>query len=199
MQEIEIRSRPGEFIIVDDDVKEVVEKFGWCDNGTGYYYAHLKGIKPYKKVLLHRMVIRAVTGQWPPDDMDIDHINHNKKDNQYSNLRIVTRSINIRNFTNKAGGSSKYSGVCLCGKTGKWYAKVHICIKGKENNIISSYTNDEIKAAMCADCIRYHLKGFLTEQIPDMTFKEKWAAIGEPQRKQILNSLKKNGFKAVGG
>ena len=62
---------------------------------------------------LHRVIWLYVTGEWPVND--IDHINHNKSDNRWSNLRDATRRTNSENIitahkNNKTGflGVYKY-------------------------------------------------------------------------------------------
>ena len=43
----------------------------------------------------HRIAWLFMTGSWPP--ADIDHINGNRDDNRWINLRAVTRSVNLQN------------------------------------------------------------------------------------------------------
>jgi hypothetical protein len=51
---------------------------------------------------VHRIAWKMFYGEDPPVGLDIDHINRNRTDNRISNLRIVTRSDNVRN--SRAGG-----------------------------------------------------------------------------------------------
>jgi hypothetical protein len=44
-------------------------------------------------IYAHRLAWFLVTGAWPPND--IDHINGNRSDNRFSNLRAATRSQNL--------------------------------------------------------------------------------------------------------
>lgn len=48
-----------------------------------------------RKYLAHRLAWLYVNGAWP--ELDIDHINGNKRDNRIANLRDTTRAINIQN------------------------------------------------------------------------------------------------------
>ena len=43
----------------------------------------------------HRIIWAIKTGEWPPDDYQIDHINGIKSDNRWENLRLATMSQNL--------------------------------------------------------------------------------------------------------
>ena len=57
---------------------------------------------------------------------DVDHINHNKTDNQPCNLRYITRQQNLMNRTKQTRRqtSSQFKGVHLQKKTGKWKGQI---------------------------------------------------------------------------
>lgn len=57
----------------------------------GYKTVRLNG-DSYK---LHRLAFVCMTGQWPAGD--VDHINGNRSDNRWENLRDVPRSVNLQN------------------------------------------------------------------------------------------------------
>lgn len=63
-----------------------------------------------------------------PEGMEIDHIDCNPLNNDIENLRLVTRSENLRNrrkFTmNKNIKESKYKGVYWCRRRNKWIAQM---------------------------------------------------------------------------
>jgi hypothetical protein len=197
--QIEIKSRPGTFIILDDEVAERIGHWGWCLNKDGYAFAHLLGSKPYKKVLLNRAVIWASTGEWTPEDMEVDHIHHDKLDNRMENLRVVPRSINCKNRLKREGASSEFQGVFWRKDRQTWIAKVVVRKDGKVYNIRSSSTTDEEIAGRCADCIRDLVGGWLPCNFHEESFEYKWERIGEEQRKQIRHSLEKNGIEIVEG
>jgi hypothetical protein len=187
---IEIKSRPGTFIMLDEEVAEKIGHWGWCLRFNGYVYAHLpkSGYKG-KAVRLSRAVIWAVTGEWPKKGMDVDHINHDKLDNRMENLRVVTRSINNRNLLKREGAASQFQGVYWNKTNKKWVAQAGVRIDGKAHTVGSSMTADEIIAAKCADCIRDLVGGWLPRNFPDLTFQEKWKVIGEKQRRKIRHSI----------
>jgi hypothetical protein len=87
-------SENGEII----NLKNGKTKRQWI-NSSGYYCVELTiGKKQNKKFLTHRLVAEVYLGL--PDDnikLQIDHINRNRKDNHFSNLRWVTPSENCKN------------------------------------------------------------------------------------------------------
>lgn len=58
---------------------------------NGYVYVSING----SKYFAHRLAWLYVTGQWP--DGEIDHINRDRADNRFDNLRISSRSLNNQN------------------------------------------------------------------------------------------------------
>ena len=56
----------------------------------------------------------------------VDHINRDKNNNCYDNLRWVTRSQNNRNSTKSKNTSSKYIGVSLNTRNKKWVSQITI-------------------------------------------------------------------------
>jgi hypothetical protein len=188
--QIEIKSHPGTFVTLDDDVADKIGDWGWCLNGAGYAFGRVpgSGFRGRSRPCTHA-AIWARTGQWPPKGTVIDHINHDKLDNRISQLRYVTYSINSRNMLKREGTTSKYKGVYFNHTQGKYIGRVGIRIEKKIKHIISSITQDEALAAMCADCIRDLVGGFIPRNFPELSFLEKWKSIGEPQRRQIFRSM----------
>lgn len=64
---------------------------------------------------------------------DVDHINENKNDNRWYNLREVSRQCNSRNTGNRLNNKSGIKGVCFSDKTKKWYSYIHI--NGKKKHL----------------------------------------------------------------
>lgn len=66
----------------------------------GYYvtFVHLGGRKnpTIKRVMIHRIVAECWLGDIP-DDYEVDHIDRNSRNNDYRNLRIVTKSEQMKN------------------------------------------------------------------------------------------------------
>lgn len=94
---------------------------------------------------VHRLIWVMMTGDDPGEL--IDHINGDGHDNRWCNLRLASRSQNSRNRRPKAGGTSRYLGVCLYRPTGKWLAQ--ISVDGRSRNL--GYFRDEEEAARAYD------------------------------------------------
>lgn len=89
-----------------------------------------------------------VTKEWPT--LQIDHINRDKQDNRFENLRIATSSENKGNqvkHDSRAGRAftSRYKGVCWSRDRSRWIAQ--ISIEGKTRRL--GRFEDE-KEAACA-------------------------------------------------
>lgn len=82
-----------------------------CLLPSGYVSIMVDGFR----TMAHRFAWLYMTGSWP--SAEIDHIDGNKSNNSFSNLRDVSRSVNTQN-QNRAKRSSKtgYLGVRFCGK-----------------------------------------------------------------------------------
>lgn len=63
-------------------------------------------------------------------DGEIDHINGNRADNRWENLRLVSRATNQRNKQMYACNTSGYTGVSFDKKSGKWRAKIGSTVIG---------------------------------------------------------------------
>ena len=98
---------------------------------------------------MHRFIIGEEN---IPENMVIDHINHNPSDNRRSNLRIVSPYNNSRNLVKKKNNTSGRAGVSRY-KDGRWRA--YINVNRKQINL-GSYDKkeDAIKAREKAE-IKY--------------------------------------------
>lgn len=101
--------------------------------GWNTRYANKKAGNPtyqgYVKVNLGNRTVRAhiiiwlwMTGVLP--SMDIDHVDLNKSNNRWTNLRLATRSQNQSNTRKRVDNISGYKGVCREPRGGKWRAQI---------------------------------------------------------------------------
>ena len=75
--------------------------------------------------MAHRLVWRLVTGV-DPGSAQIDHINGDKHDNRFLNLRLASNAQNAMNRRASTRNSSGYKGVSYCKRRSKWIATIRI-------------------------------------------------------------------------
>lgn len=75
-----------------------------------------------KQVLAHRLAYRLVTGEWA--STYIDHIDRDKRNNRWSNLRLATPSENNCNTSLRADNKSGVKGVCWKASRSRWLVQV---------------------------------------------------------------------------
>lgn len=80
--------------------KQLKIKLDFHHSEYGYYvtFVHLGGRKNsvIKRVMIHRAVAECWLGDCP-DGFEVDHIDRNAHNNHYSNLRYVSRSVQMKN------------------------------------------------------------------------------------------------------
>lgn len=84
---------------------------------NGYLHGAINDIS----CLAHRVAWKIVTGTDPDD---VDHINGDRTDNRFANLRDCSRSDNMRNRGLSRNNKSGTHGVWQEAKTGKWCAQI---------------------------------------------------------------------------
>jgi len=98
-------------------------------NGNGYMHLKVTVDKKVKSISVHHIVWFLEYGVWP--DSALDHINGDKSDNYYRNLRKCTNRENTQYYWNSKGGQySKFLGVSSQ-SGGK---SVRAVIRDKESN-----------------------------------------------------------------
>lgn len=103
---------------INTSVAKPGERAG-CDHGMGYRNIGID----YKKYLEHTLAYLYMTGEMPP--FEIDHINGDKADNRWVNLRSATRSQNGHNKPNgRRGSGGGFPGVRLHG--GKYVSRIEL-------------------------------------------------------------------------
>lgn len=102
------RVKPSRKVKVGDGITTV--------NGAGYIVVGYRGVR----YLAHRIIWLMQTGDWPQGQ--IDHINHDRTDNRWSNLRDVSHEENARNKTLSTANRSGATGVMWDNRLQKWVA-----------------------------------------------------------------------------
>jgi hypothetical protein len=119
-----------------------------CLGGTGYWHINLDNrIYPAQ-----RLAWLYQTGEWPA--ADIDHINRDRADNRWCNLRAATKSQNSSNrcadFNNTAG----FKGVTWYKARRKWQAM--ITVNGKHIYLGVFDTPHQAYANYCLAARKHH-------------------------------------------
>lgn len=109
-------------------------------DGTNYY--------------VHRIAWLWMTGDWP--DGVIDHIDQNKRNNSFANLRPATQAENMRNQPPRKRNASGHIGVRFNTKTRRWSAR--LMLNYKEVSLGFFNTREEAIAARLAGERKYYGK-----------------------------------------
>ena len=123
---------------------------GWVAGGKnrkGYWRIWLFG----KYWSAHRLAWLYVVGEWP--DREIDHVDCDKLNNRFANLREATSAENKWNTTKQSGTLSSYKGVTWH-KSGKWQASIRS--HGKQLHLGLFSTEAEAHVAYCKAAIDQH-------------------------------------------
>lgn len=103
-------------------------------NRNGYSYSSYKG----KAVQTHRLAVLLMKGKFPEKGLVVDHINSNRSDNRWCNLRVITQSENLRASKNNKRYLHLSGEFRRLRKEGLSYNKIS-CITGVSRHIISKY------------------------------------------------------------
>ena len=75
-----------------------------------------------KSFLIHRIAYLFMTGEWP--NGQIDHINGDRVDNRWDNLRVVNNEENQKNQKIYSNNTSGVIGVSWCETKNKWKVQI---------------------------------------------------------------------------
>jgi hypothetical protein len=152
------------FAIVDAEDFKTLSRFRWCvlaaRDGTRFY-----AVRRHRNrfIFMHRVIANA------PDGIDVDHINGNRLDNRRCNLRLCTRSENLRNRGSRHG-SSQFKGVYRNKRDQIWQA--YITVNKKRLHL--GCFGDEFAAAAAYDAAaRKHFGDFARLNFPPNPQTEK--------------------------
>lgn len=126
----------GKKVLVSDEDFERISQFSWSySSSTGY--AVRKGRKSLgepRTVHMHRFIMQ------PASKVQIDHINGDKLDNRFSNLRIASCQENAFNRKKpRVNCTSKYKGVLKRKNSNNWIARIKFNNKGIH---LGSFSNE---------------------------------------------------------
>lgn len=106
----------------------------------GYYY------------LSHRIIWKMVTGQEPEDQ--IDHMDNDRLNNRWDNLRPASNSQNVQNARLRSDNKSGIKGVCWEPSHKAW--KVYISVEGKQRVLGRFKSIDAAKQIRLAAAEKLH-------------------------------------------
>lgn len=102
--------------------------------------------------LAHRVIWAMQTGEWPT--LLVDHIDCDRSNNRWSNLRLATPAQNSHNRRLAINSLSRLKGVTFMAKEGKWRAR--IMVQGRSRSIGWHDTPEEAAAAYAKASAELH-------------------------------------------
>lgn len=91
-----------------------------CRQSRGYWQIRINR----RLYMAHRLAWLYVTGEWPK--ANIDHINGDRSDNRFVNLRIATNSQNAWNSRRRINNACGYKGVHYKKRLNKFVAQINV-------------------------------------------------------------------------
>ena len=142
----EIKLTQNRYAIVDDEDFMELCKYKWYFNGRYAARGKYSNGKS-KKIFMHRVILKTTNGK------ESDHINGDGLDNTRKNLRVCTRSQNLRNQNKSFSSKSGFKGVCFNKERGKWHARIWITGKNKHLGYFTEKTEAALSYNVAArDC-----------------------------------------------
>jgi hypothetical protein len=123
---------------------------GYIDKSIGYRCIRIDG----RRYFAHRLAWFYVHGTWPNDQ--IDHINGDRSDNRFSNLREATNSENQQNRGVQSNNTSGCKGVNWAKHANKWRAAIMHNGKPKHLGYFDADKLDEAAAAYAKAAREHH-------------------------------------------
>jgi hypothetical protein len=138
----------GKYALVDDEDYEFLNQWKWQVNSDGYAITGVRNQGERIQIRMHRLIINT------PKGMETDHINGNRLDNRRDNLRVATKSQNLRN-QKKRKSLSLYKGLAYRKRDNAWEVNIS---DGSKQVFIGSFKNER-HAAMAYDIWAKELYG----------------------------------------
>lgn len=116
-----------------------------------------------KTTRIHRLVAELFLDFDPLTGLFIDHIDRNRANNNFVNLRIISCSGNSMNSVGSSKSSSKFKGVSKHSKSNKWVASITI----NYNPIYLGLFETELEASEAYDreCLKLHKEYACTNEM----------------------------------
>lgn len=149
----EIPLTKGFVALVDDADYAALSKYKWSVVGPGY--ARRRGKKSDGEreglcIYMHREIMGLGRGR----EIEVDHIDRNKLNNQRSNLRTCTHSQNHCNIGARSRNTSGFKGVSFNKRKECWETRI------RSGNLVKSFggfkTPEEAYAKYCEEAARLH-------------------------------------------
>lgn len=116
--------------------------------GSGYRHG-----KIFSKLhLAHRVIWAMQSGEWPKDQ--VDHIDTDRLNNSWSNLRLASHHQNARNQSFRSNNKSGFKGVHWC-KRGRVFI-AQISVNWKKIHLGCYTSAEEAYSAYCEASKMYH-------------------------------------------
>jgi hypothetical protein len=110
---------------------------GGINHANGYHQINIAGML-FKT---HQLVWLYMKGSWPEDELD--HINRQRSDNRWRNIRASTLQQNLKNKTRYKNNTSGYPGVTWHKRVKMWQAR----ISADDVRLHLGYWKSKVKAA----------------------------------------------------
>lgn len=107
MRNIKAAGENDLYILVDDEDFEYLNQWKWSITQAGYALRAYRIKGKLVNIYMHRLLINAPKGKF------VDHINHNRSDNQRANLRLCTSYQNSLNHKLKSNSLAGIKGVSV--------------------------------------------------------------------------------------
>lgn len=146
---IEIKM-PRNFVTLISDEDSDLASLNWSVASHGYVNRRNGKHHVY---LLHRVVLERIIGRPLIHSEIADHVDQNKLNNQRSNLRLASHSLNHANQGLQKNNTSGYRGVSFSMRSNRWSARIKV--NQNQINLGTYKTPDEAAEAYNNAAIKY--------------------------------------------